>query len=557
MFCSKCGTQIADNDKVCPKCGAINENYVEPKTKKISIPKIEIQRDGSNSSEGTKGKGKKIAIVAGIAIIAIGAVIGIGGKFGNGSIGVPDKVAYTEGGLSAYVDDQNSYFLVGQDVKKFDGSATSGSSTPDKSKYIVLKEDKNLSLFEDASTEGIVVSTDASEIGRVINKGFFYKTGSKAHIFYYDFSSKESTDTGLENVSLRYSANGNTFVAINEKGEMFSFSTKDKAVTTLCNAGTDANICCVADDGSNVIWSTKSGNAYSIYMMKNGAPERIGKITNSEKYSSCYGYFFNNDKSFLIYSSNSSQMVISKNGEISEITLPGVKTYDSLVNRDGLWIDSDDDNIDIFYIAVAKNKDSSNGQLYKMTSSGELTIEADDINLDAEYCIRNGLLFYTNKDNDLMRKKLGEETVDSITTDVTRFMVSPSGKYVYLVKSGGLYYWEASDKTYKLSLITSSFTSDDEMYLTNKDDTIFYISDMKDISDSYRTHGTAYRYIVGSAPEKITEKVLDITKADTQYVMADGPILRKYVSNVKYDYVVDYGTVVEGAYQALITNINY
>jgi hypothetical protein len=186
-----------------------------------------------------------------------------------------------------------------------------------------------------------------------------------------------------------------------------------------------------------------------------------------------------------------------------------------------------------------------------------LTIEADDVNLDSYYYIRNGLLYFTNKDDDLMRKKLGDQTVESITTDVTRVFVSPNGKYVYLVKSGNLYYYEANDKSHKLSLITSFFSDDDLLYLTDRDDTIFYVADMQDIKDSYRTEGTAYRFVVGNTPEKVSEKVLNVIMTDTRYIMADTPIFRRYVSNVKYDYIVDYGTIIEGAYQALITNINY
>ena len=34
MFCEKCGTEITGADKICPKCGAENNNYIEKREKK-------------------------------------------------------------------------------------------------------------------------------------------------------------------------------------------------------------------------------------------------------------------------------------------------------------------------------------------------------------------------------------------------------------------------------------------------------------------------------------------------------------------------------------------
>lgn len=518
---------------------------------------MKIKHLDASDTGGRKTSRVKYAVIAGAVLFAIliAAVFGIE-YVGNQAAG-QDRVSFSPRGLFSYRDDNSSFFLNGQEVISFDGAASNGKSTPDRTKYIVLQEDKKLLLYGENDTDGKVISDNSSGLGSVLNAGCFYTIGEKEHLYYYDFSTGESTDVGYEGMSPNYSSGGKTVVAINDKGEMLSFSTESKTTTSLCNAGTDASICCIADDGSNVLWSTKSGNTYSVYMMKNGAPERIGKLTNSEKYSGCYGFFFNNGKSFLVYSSNSAQMILSKNGEIIEFTLPGVKTYDPLLNSNGMYIDSDDDNIDVFYVAVAKNKDSSVGQIYRMTSSGELILEADDVNLNISYYIRSGYLYYTNKDNDLMQKKLGEETADLITTEVTNIFVSSDDKYIYLVKLGGLYYWDTTDKSYNLTIITSSLTSEYKFYLTDIDETVFYISDMQDIEDSYRTKGTAYRFTVGDTPEKISDDIMEVLTIDTRYPNAITPVFMKYISNEKYDYVVEYGTVVDGSYERLITNINH
>ncbi|MEA4921040.1 MAG: hypothetical protein VB078_08985 [Clostridiaceae bacterium] len=44
---------------------------------------------------------------------------------------------------------------------------------------------------------------------------------------------------------------------------------------------------------------------------------------------------------------------------------------------------------------------------------------------------------------------------------------------------------------------------------------------------------------------------------DTQYLSAAVPVFKKYISDEKYDYVVEYGTAIAGTYEELITNINY
>lgn len=556
MYCSKCGTELTDADKTCPKCGKININYIEHTKKKLFIPKLKTESPFVyNSGRKKTNHFKHIVITGSLLAICIAVFLGI--RHFRNLVCTRDKVVFTAGEVSSFSDDKSSYFINGQKVVTYDGAPLSGKVTPDRTKYIILQKDKKLKLYDENTSDGYVISEDSTELGRISNTGVYYGTGEKNHLYYYDFSTNESTDIGYEDMSLDYSNGGKTVVAINDKGEMFSFSPKNKVSTFLCNTGADASICCIADDGSNVVWNTKNGNTYNVYMMKNGAPERIGKLTNSEEFSGCYGYFYNNDRSFIVFSANSAQMILANDGDIVEINLPGVKTHDTLLNRNGLYIDSDDDYIDMFYIAIAKSKDSSLGQVYKMTPSGELTLEVDNINLNNPYTIRNGYIYYMNKDNDLIRKKLGDEKMDQITTDVTDVFVSPKGKYVYLVKSNGLYYWDTADDSGKLSMITSSFASDYKLYVTDKEETVFYISDMKEIEESYENKGTAYSFTVGKSPEKISDGIMDIFSLDTQYLSVAAPLFRKYISNADDNYIVEYGTVVDGVYKKLITNIKY
>lgn len=195
--------------------------------------------------------------------------------------------------------------------------------------------------------------------------------------------------------------------------------------------------------------------------------------------------------------------------------------------------------------------------MYKLSPDGSLSVIVDNI-ADTNYELRNDTVYYINTDGDLYRKYLKEEgDGDRITTDVDRIYISPSGKYAYIVKSGGLYYWETRDKEYKLNLISSSFTSEDSINITNEDDIIFYTADQKEIKDSYMTHGTLYQYKVGDSAITITSKVLDVLTNDSKYCDVDHPIIRTYVSNEEHDYLVNYGTFIEGTYTTLLSDIEY
>ena len=192
-----------------------------------------------------------------------------------------------------------------------------------------------------------------------------------------------------------------------------------------------------------------------------------------------------------------------------------------------------------------------------MLSTGEFELETDGINLDRPWYINSQYLYYINEDNDFLRKRIGSETeVNLITTDVDDLYVSPNGKYVYLVKSGGLYYWDTSDKRFELKLIRSTFTDEDKFYLTNQDNTVYFISDMREIIDRSMKKGTAYKFVVGKSPETVMDGIMYMRSNDEQYINADMPLFVKYVARLgRYDFIVEYGSIEEGSYKTLFSNI--
>lgn len=558
MFCSKCGSQISSDDMYCPKCGALNSNYVEAKeTNSKTKSKASFQIPILSAKPIPKKN-----IVCGIttcivlAIIVVGVIV-VRSIVGNTGLS-QGKVAYSPRGLYSYLDEEgNANFIIGNEIITLPGPVQTARTSPDHKKQLVISEDKKLLLYSSEIENDMVIDSDVRSIPAINDECVYYTVGETQHLFLYDFAKEEITDIGFENSELSFSLIKNTAVSINESGELSSFCRINNQQQVLCNVGDDADIICVADDGSNLFWRVKSGNTYSIYTMKNGTPERIGKITNSEKYSSVYGYYYDDDKSCILYSPNSTQMILYKNDTPNEIALPGTKTYATIVNANGEHIDSDDDIINDFYISVRKNKNGDQSTLYQLLPDGSLTEIVENID-DDSYEIRNKCVFYINTDGDLYRKKIGDEGEgNKITTDVSRFFVSPVGKYVYIVKVGGLYYWNVSDKNYKLNLISSTFTVNDSVYVTNKDNVIFYDSEQQGINDSYRTHGTLYRYTIGESTVTVTTKVMDLIINDTEYFDAEHPVIRRYVSNEKSEYIVDYGTFSEGAYVTLLSGIEY
>ena len=555
MFCPKCGAKIEANDLHCPKCTAINPNYreFEPGKKKgksdFSV-KIEISK--------IKAIPKKIIIGGAVACLVIGIAVFTFGKIWSNNLLNPDKVTYSPSGLYSFYDkDKNVNFISGIDVISLQGPISSARTSPNHDNKVALSEDKTLLLYNAENANGIKIASNVESIEAISDTCLYYSVGTEKRLFLYDFSKNENIDIGFAGSDLTFSAGKNVVVGVNSDGELSSYSRITAEQKVLCNIGSDAEIICVADDGSNLFWSTKSGNTYSVYSMKNGAPERVGKITNSEKYSSLYGRYYNNSKSCVIYSANSTQLILIQDDVSNEIVLPGTQTYATMVNANGEYIDSDDDVIHDFYLSVKENKSNDQCALYRLSSDGSLSVIVDNI-ADTNYELRDNTVYYVNMDGDLYKKELNQEAGDDrITTDVDDIYISPSGKYAYIVKSGGLYYWETSDKEHKLNLISSSFTNEDSVYITNADDTIFYTADQKEITDSYRTHGTLYQYKVGGSAITIISKVLDVLTNDSKYCDAEHPIIRTYVSNEEYDYVVNYGTFVEGEYTTLISNIEY
>ena len=534
MFCSKCGARIFAHDQACLKCGAQNANYNPPKKLISWFSREDASAAGAKRKKLSK---KQMSIAASvISVILITVVIVVCCNLSAAYC--ENRVAYSPNGLYAYIANNGSaHFISDRGMRTFEGKISFGQTSPDQLHYIILYENFRLVAYEDAvETE---ISSDARQVRAVSNNGCFYLTGKHQHLWYYDFASRESVDIGFEDMALYFSDGLTSLIAINENLEMSMFSCTDKKTRLLCNIGENDHIkiCCIADDGSNVIWSQKNGNEFSIYTMKNGAPERIGRLKNLGKYAFVQGRYFDDSRSFIVYSPGSGQLLLSNRGELIEVALPGILGDDSIVAFNGLPIDSDDDKTETFFLFVKKNKEAATGAIYRMTIDGELSLEVDGVYLDDSALDGNDrpiivgdYLYFLNRDHDFFRKHLERESLELITTDTDAFSISPNGTYAYIYKSEALYYWKTADKSMQLNLIVGKFTEDNAFYLSNKDDTIFYIQDRERIGDSYRYKGNAYQAIIGESPRFLKENVISILNTGDRYVNSDSPLISIYES---------------------------
>jgi hypothetical protein len=582
MFCTKCGSQINAEDQYCPKCGGKNENYKEKASSQKTLLKSSLKKGHTEKQEievnNNKGNTenikirKKNKIVIPIVIVCCAAIVIIGIAI------IPklmrttqtSKIMYSPRDAYGYSGKEgDAYFIKDGKALTFKGEVKDRRTTPDRSKYLILFKDESLSFYNDPSAEGTKVAGNVFDIGEVNNDGCFYKKTYNDELYYYDFASGEVKDIGFDGCDFMYSSGNKSVVGFNEENELFLYKSGDTEAKDICNMGADATVCGVTDDGNRVIWYSEEEDAVGIYMIKeNGIPERIGKIENPSEYFSARTQFFDDGKSFIIYSFETSQLWMSINGgEVQEISLPGAMTWAGISDINGLKVDSDDDSMTEFYFTVLNNKGSNEATLYRMTKKGELKpivsdmggVSFGDYYMPYNYYFINGNVYYLNSDNDFVKAKCdgkSKNKAKKITTKADNVYIPQKGDYAYIIKSGSLYYLDLSDKSNQLNLITNEFGKYDALSITDMSNRIYYITDMKDIEDTSSQKGTLYSYTVGGETEKLADDIMEVKSNDSQEISATSPIFKQYVSHEDaYSIVTNIGTLVDGKYKNIIENV--
>jgi hypothetical protein len=590
MFCVKCGAEIKSSDLHCSKCGAVNENYRPQKDEsKFSFLNKEKQKDEEIAEKPNdvmpKKKNSKIVllgIIVAVAMICIVIVCFSKLSFRNNY----SNMEYQARGISAIVDNAGTafFFIDGQTVS-FEGDFSNGICTPDHKKFVLLNFDGTLQLYASKDSEPVSIASNAERIIKITNDGFAYTVNEqvsteeilkkmsesyrvdkslielkkefansysdsisdakkfyKEKVGYIYTSSSEKDKTNVyyfkkgNTVELESSSNGVnfadnslTFARIDIKHKLSTYVEGTDSVKELCNVGENANLCGISADGQNIIWSEEKDNELLIYTMKNNAPERIGKLGKTQKYSTYPNVIFF-DKGFIVTCKEYNTLIFAKNDEVKEVTFNGVMNSYSLLDSNGNYIENDPCNTEFFYFTASKSKDGNISRLYKLDMTGNIQEIASD--LSSQFYIKGNKIFYLNDDKDFYIANLESKGISDscrITTEISYLKISDDGSTAYVVKAGGLYYWNTNDSSYLLHLINNNFGADSEIYLTESGDSIFYLTDMQEIADTYSKIGTLYYYKKGtSEPQNIASKVNTLKHNDSKNYSSTNPIIVQY-----------------------------
>lgn len=576
MFCAKCGSKISTSQQFCPACGAKNENYCEKKKMKIAMPSWQRQlKDehlndvcGEKAGDGIVKK-NFLPLVAAVTAIFIAAGIII---LWYAITVVPHNNQYEKTGADGYLSvDGNAVFMTDGNAIRFSGDFEQAQTTPDYSKYVMLNKAGEVLVYTEPSVKPNKIAENVSTISAVNNQGVFVRDMSSEHLKFCFFDGTETFDTGFDNDCIRYSNNEMSVAGVDSSGEMCIYTVGNENVGKLCKVEDDIEFCVVSDNGDNVIWTDEKDQEICVYMMQNGVPERIGKLGDTEKFYYVQGCFFDAGKSFIVFLSGGSQMILSVDGENpKEISMGDLKICGNIVAQDGQNIYSEASEVDSVYFAAMNDRDNTTVFLYKLDMDGTLTEVVSDIDLSEDEiysasercCFVDGKVFYLGRDGDFFVKQVDESDAVRITTDVDKIYVSSGGKYAYLVKGGTLYCCDLSDKDYKLNTITIGFNDSSYVYLTDSDDVIYYKTDNTDITytegsetkKTYRNKGTLQKFTVGGESIQISDDVITVWSNDSESISSTHPVIYKYNSMNGADIIAEIGTLIDGSYSVILEN---
>jgi hypothetical protein len=563
MLCKKCGTQLAETDVFCPQCGAKNRTGAQPSE---TAPHSRAKKRGKRA-----GRAKATTVLVSLLLVlALGITIAwlvtgkaawllVGEALGIGTADTAeaaDPVSYTAVGIIGYLDaERNVHFLDGATVTTFSGPVDQGHTTPDHSKYLVLYKDNRLVVYTGSDDAGELIAEDASAILRCTDKGVFYRTNSDTQR-YYVFSEKKNIDLGTATYeALEFSNSGTALAALSGDWTLYLYAEGDDAFRNLGTVPANTRICCVADDGSNVIWSVPGENSISVYMLKDGVPECIGEFATEDFVGSVYADFFNNgDSYFVYYPRYSSKFLLGYKDEVKTLAMPGVMTFAAIRNAEGKCIDSDDDSLQELYLSVFSGDEFDPATVYRLTLDGELTYIDNAIRngISATYTLAGGYLYYMDANSNLMRTSLeAPAATELVAADIDFMYISPTGKYIYIKKSDKLYVCSGTDNTFQLEEITSNFGNNCSLYITDQDDVVYWLE------FTHLNMGIGYRYTVGGEPEEISQSVASIDTGDQEYVSADTPRIAVYQFSTEdpWDDYADYITLVDGKFQTVLPQV--
>ena len=221
---------------------------------------------------------------------------------------------------------------------------------------------------------GKTIIQGASEIECVTNKGIYYTLSSDNCVYFIGYGESEGIRIVQSGCEIKYSSNNDSVVAITKLNEIVKFTVGEERTKKLCTVDENTELCCISNDGLRVVWGTEDSNSYTIYTLKEGIPERTGKINVTVGYALLTGSIFNSGSTCLISAYGGKQIILIQDGSIIQVDLPGSKSFGALINCYGDGIRSESSKISQLYFSVANNKNSTQSQICKLSIEYQIIV---------------------------------------------------------------------------------------------------------------------------------------------------------------------------------------
>lgn len=479
-----------------------------------AIPEAEETVIQEEISQPSKKKKKLLplflGIIAAIIVVIIAIVVLSSGKSSAGPSAGIEPVT-----VEALMNDDGTAY-----IPLYDGTCITindeveaATLTKDRMHIVVMLQDGTLYVTDSQQSSKTVIADNAFSVIAVKNDGFLYKDKDEiAHrVYFTDFSNLEIG----KDIAVKVAENTLSVVYATDEGHIYTLPATATEATKVGSFENTAKLEGISDDGQISVWADKNDSSHTIYLNEGDNRENLGTVNS--KYDGTYVTFTDDQKLTVITNYYSDKMWIkAAGGETIEVKLAAETSKATVYTGNGQLCDDIADNVKSLYITT---EGDSGDNLYNITLTGDRERVLSKI---GNYAIVNGILFYTDSENDLFYGKISGAEIQEptkISSDVDIFNVTENGNYVYYAKNyedetATLYCYKlGTDEPVRVASEVACYKAWNygwtyNVYSTDGA-TVFYFKDLEDIEDTYSDHGTLMAWTYGNeSSQKIAGEVL-------------------------------------------------
>ena len=545
MWCTKCGSQIQENEKFCRKCGSpvqLPEQPVEtapvdqdsqPETEQPQAEQTQaeqtlaidpqqttgVQQYGQEAESAAPAKKNMMPVIIGAAavlVVLILAIVIVSSLFSIPSVMVMSgsiKMVNADGELVVMGDNSPKYKLnAASSNTQFSMDGKTGAVLLDASPedggelYVITAKGK------EKVSDGVFGYIMADSGNGIAYFKDFDSSARSAVLYLYDRGSKKSTKVDSD---VYFDFNSAFVGCISPDGKSVGYITEfdqdDLEFTgNVKTSGKNpekleenALPLAISNNGSHIyyaIYKSDNGSTDTVFYVKKGDQET--KLASTDSSGSLY-FFFNSDYSQMIFNYDGKSYITKNGGEKVKISSKGVTGILAPGTAQRRYQYSIIGNI--YTIGF---KDLSNIVLVMSDNSlAYLNSKAEVDSIVSEY--KGGLyvskdgkkVYFISSGSNLYKKTLGNDSdKESIADDVVSFVISPDGSKIYYVNDEEeLYYISGSSKPKKVADDVSG-----SIAISGDGSTVYFLADYKDYS------GTLYSSRDGGKKTMINDEAYSV-----------------------------------------------